>query len=68
MNMRVGTLLIVTSILCALAMLGEASYSVGTIGKENAGIEPFLALPRLVSLIALYFWSVFTSGLIQYIN
>lgn len=68
MNMRLGTLLIVTSILCALAMLGEASYSISTIGREDAGIKPFLALPRFVGLIALFVWSVYTSGLTQYIT
>lgn len=68
MNMRLGTLLIVTFILCVLAMLGEVSYSISNIGKEDPGIGPFIALARLAGLIGLYFWSVYTSGPRQHIN
>lgn len=52
-NIRLGTLLIMTSVLCVLAMLGEIAYSLSVMrsGGSNSQFFGFSALGRLVALI-----------------
>lgn len=53
MNVRLGTLLIMTSAFCVLAMLGEIAYSLSVMisGGSNGQFFGFSALGRLVALI-----------------